>query len=267
MWSLEVVPVDVAADGSMEFETIGEVGDIDQFVFDRPPEALDDNVVDGPAATVHADLNGAVFEDLEEFRGRELRSLVGVEDERLSPAESIAERIAAKGSFERVGKFPAENEAAVPVDDGRQVEEAVFHPNVSDIGAPDVIRRFDFDVAQEIRKDLVLGIALREPWLGIEGFESQNAAQALNALAVDFLSGGLAKQHGELAAAKRWMIEMDLVEQPEQSQIGLRFLRRRVVEGRPRERQQFALLADGKLPVLRFYASTFLLNGQGQIFF
>jgi len=196
MWPLEVAVIDVAADRLMQLDAIGEVRNIDQLVLDRPPEAFDQDVVDGPSAAVHTDSNGTALEDLEEVHGSELGSLVGVEDERLAPAKGIVECIAAEGSFQRIGQFPTEDEAAVPVDDGRQIEEAVFHGNVSNIGTPDVIGRLDLDVAQEIGMDLVFGIAHGEARLRIEGFESENAPQTLDALAIDFLADHIGKHYG-----------------------------------------------------------------------
>jgi len=100
MCPLEIVAVDVAAAGLMQLDAIGEVRNIDQFVLDEPPEAFDEDVVDGPSAAVHTGLNGTALEDLEEVHGSELGSLVGVEDERLSPTK----RIAASGCFQGVGE-------------------------------------------------------------------------------------------------------------------------------------------------------------------
>ena len=62
------------------------------------------------------------------------------------------------------------------------------------------------------------------------------------------------------------MLEIELVEQPEQAQILFRFPRWRVVERGPREREQLALPSDRNPAVLRFYALTLLLNGPARIF-
>ena len=86
---LEVVVVDVAADGAVKFDAIGAVEEVNQLVFEGPPKAFDEDIVDGAFATIHADADGSVFEDLKEVHGSELGSLIGVEDERLTPAESV----------------------------------------------------------------------------------------------------------------------------------------------------------------------------------
>ena len=185
MRTLVVVEVDEAGDGSMPLDAIGEVRHIDEIVLERPPKALDEDVVDEPFDAVHADLNRSPIEDLEKLFGGKLRSLVGVEDQRLTPAKGVVERIPAEGNFQRVGQSPTEDETAVPIDDGGQIEKAVLHGNVSNIGAPDLIGRDDGDVAQQVGMDLVIGIWLAETRFGIESFLAQNSSQTLHAFAVD----------------------------------------------------------------------------------
>jgi hypothetical protein len=61
----------------------------------------------------------------------------------------------------------------------------VLQPDVGDVGAPDLIHAYDRDVAQEVRKDPVLGVPLGQPWLGIDRFQAHQPHQALNALPVE----------------------------------------------------------------------------------
>ena len=49
-------------------------------IFDGAPESLDEDVVECPAATIHRELHAAGEEWLRKLGGRELRTLVGVED-------------------------------------------------------------------------------------------------------------------------------------------------------------------------------------------
>lgn len=53
------------------------------FVFYSSPEALNENVVKGPASAVHADSDVLVFQNADERRTGKLNSLVGVHDLRL----------------------------------------------------------------------------------------------------------------------------------------------------------------------------------------
>ena len=166
MRALVVVEIDEAGKGTMQIDAIGEVRYIDEIVLDRPPEALDEDVVDETLDAIHTDLNRSPFEDPEKLFGGKLTSLIGVEDQWLPPVESVVERIAAEGTVQRVGQSPTEDETAVPIDDGGQVEKAISHRNVSNIGAPDLIGRDDCDIAQQVGIDLVIGIGLAETRFG-----------------------------------------------------------------------------------------------------
>ena len=52
-------------------------------------------------------------------------------------------------------EVPTDDEAAEPIHYGHQVEEAVMHRKVRNIGAPDLVGPFDGDDAQQVRVDLV----------------------------------------------------------------------------------------------------------------
>ena len=52
---------------------------------------------------------------------------------------SILDRLNHLDGVQRVGQIPANNHAAVPVDDGSQVHMTVLHFDVSDIDGPDLI--------------------------------------------------------------------------------------------------------------------------------
>src|ERR1017187_5231673 len=70
---------------------------IDLFVLDRLPQPLDEHVVAPRTAPVHADADLMLLQNLDEARGRKLRSLVGVEDLRCPvPGDRLLERLDAK---------------------------------------------------------------------------------------------------------------------------------------------------------------------------
>jgi len=78
---------------------------------------------------------------------------------------------------------------------------------------------------------------------GIVGFDTQDAHQPLDALAVHL------QLDGHFAASEKRTLQIQLVELAEQSQV-LRALRPRlVVVSRARHSQQFALLLDAEAPV------------------
>ena len=56
---------------------------VNLFVFDTTPKALNENVVEGPAATVHADQDVSAFQNADKRRAGKLNALIGVHDFRL----------------------------------------------------------------------------------------------------------------------------------------------------------------------------------------
>jgi len=53
--------------------------------------------------------------------------------------QRLSERLQTEARLHGVGQPPREHAAAVPVDDGHQVGEAVGHRDVRDVRSPDVI--------------------------------------------------------------------------------------------------------------------------------
>ena len=76
--------------GVVEHEVVGQslarltnrfVGvEIDFFIFDRPPQPLDENVIENPAAAVHRYPNPLGLKSPGKIQTRELSALVAVED-------------------------------------------------------------------------------------------------------------------------------------------------------------------------------------------
>ena len=56
---------------------------VNLLVFDAAPETLNENVVEGPAAAVHADSDAFVFQYTDERCTGKLNALIGVHDFRL----------------------------------------------------------------------------------------------------------------------------------------------------------------------------------------
>lgn len=75
-----VVEGKVVPQAGEEFHAGGKLVQVNQLVLDAPPEPFDEDVVQGTAAAIHADLDIVVEQRLEECLGSELRALVGVLD-------------------------------------------------------------------------------------------------------------------------------------------------------------------------------------------
>ena len=55
-----VVEVDPFADHALGVETVGHLDKIDGFIFQRPPETFDEDIVHAAATPVHGSLNSGI---------------------------------------------------------------------------------------------------------------------------------------------------------------------------------------------------------------
>ena len=125
-----VVPLHERRDSAAALGDAPVSADVDVLLLEGPPEPLDEYVVVGAAAAVHAQAGRAAFpvEDAGELSRRVLAALVRVED--LGPAVPVyrlAEGLLAEVRGKRRGKPPGKDAAAVPVDDCGQVGELPVH--------------------------------------------------------------------------------------------------------------------------------------------
>ena len=79
MRPIVVVEVKIPPQTFFRVPYAGIIFQIDVLVLDRPPEPFHEDVVECPAATIHADLDAMVFEDSGKCIARELHSLIAVE--------------------------------------------------------------------------------------------------------------------------------------------------------------------------------------------
>ena len=123
--------------------------------FDAAPETFVEDVVEGAAAAIHADLNVSCEQAGGEGVGRELCALVGVEDLGPTLAKRPAQGIETEDAVLGVGKRPSEHIATVPVDDCDQVHEATKHRYIGDVSAPDLVDMRNRQIAQKTGIELV----------------------------------------------------------------------------------------------------------------
>src|SRR5579864_976493 len=143
-----IVEPEVAIQRWQQIGPAGEVAGVDEFVLQAAPQALDENVVQGTASSIHADGDAALLQRRQKIWRGELGPLIGVPDFGLAEAERRFQRGQTEAGLHRIGQFPTEHEAAEPIHHGNQVEEAAMHRNVRNIGAPDLVGPFDGDAAQ-----------------------------------------------------------------------------------------------------------------------
>jgi hypothetical protein len=126
---------------------------IDVFIFDRPPKAFDKEGVQGAASAVHRERRPRRQHPRREILAGERAARIGVEN--LGPAlsERSLQSFQAAGGVGGAGEFPSQNETAVPVNHGKQVDKTMWHWHIRDVATPDLIAPNDLYAAQQVRID------------------------------------------------------------------------------------------------------------------
>ncbi len=110
---------------------------------------------------VHADGNAVVKQHPREAVTGDLRALVGIEHFRHTVGlDGFFQAIHTEPGIYRVRQPPTQYLAAIPIDNGDQVDKAVQQPDVGDVGAPDLVGADDLDTPEQIRVNLVLRMRL-----------------------------------------------------------------------------------------------------------
>jgi len=196
----------------------------------------------------------SAFERSQKVGRSELRALIGVPDFGLAETKRGVQRREAETGFHRIGQFPTEHEAAEPIHHRDQVEKPATHRKVSNIGAPDVVGPLDRDAAQQVGVYLVTRRRPAQVRFGIQGFDTQNAHQPLDAFAVHL------QLDRHFAASEKRALQVQLVELAEQPQVFCALWPRLIVVGRARHPQQFARLLNAEAPVRRIDPLPFVVN-------
>lgn len=161
MGSIGIVVADPAPDPGSCLAAGVEGIEEDAFVLQRPPQALDEDVVHPTAAATHRDADTGIAQRVGESEAGELAALVGVED--AGPAvtgDRFLQRFDTEVGVHRVREIPGQNLPAGPVHNRHEVEEPSSHRDISHVGTPDLVRLLDGQMAQQIRIDLVLRVRL-----------------------------------------------------------------------------------------------------------
>ena len=204
--------------------------EVDLFVLEASPEALRENVVEGPAFSIHADLNIPALETLQVAGACEVAALVTVPDRRGRDIESPIHAVQDKGHLQGVINLPGDDIAREPVDGRHQIHPSVAKSNICDIDAPNMVGRAGNHASEKIRIDPVLKVPLAEIGAGVNPFDSHLPHGCLNAFPPHkdpfFLKGD-----GHLAASVKGVLGVDLINPVSKPNLFLRDLHRPVVQG------------------------------------
>lgn len=80
----------------------------------------------GTTSPIHTDLDASGGQNRGECLSCELTALVRVEYLRLGHSQRLLQRQPAEVAIQGVGEFPGQDVAAVPVDDGGQIQESAL---------------------------------------------------------------------------------------------------------------------------------------------
>lgn len=131
MWTSRVVEREIApeASGGRRDRVVGV--QIDLLILERAPESLDEDVVPPAALAVHADADAVLQEEAGKRRAGKLGALICVED--LGPSmrgDGLLDGGDAERTVEGDRDPPAQHAAARPIEDRREIDEAVRHWDV-----------------------------------------------------------------------------------------------------------------------------------------
>jgi hypothetical protein len=173
-------------------------------MFDVPPEALDEDVVEHSPAPIHADDDAFAGQHVGKGFAGELRALIAVEDFRLAMgAQGILQAIHTEHRVHAVADPPAEHLTAIPVDHRHQVGKATQQADVRDVRAPHLIRPDHSNPAQQVRIYLVRRVSPARVRTRRHAGQPHQPHQPLNPLAIDQVTCFTEEDHHPPAAVER----------------------------------------------------------------
>ena len=168
-------------------------------------------------------------------------TLIGIEYIRRSiAADRLFQGIHTEVRVHTVGYLPRQDLATVPVHNRHHVHKALGHGDVAQIRRPDLVRTVYAHAPQKVGVDPVSLARPTGVGLWIEGGNPHQLHQVLYLLAIDRAPQILQIIPNPATAIER-AFEMDLVDQPHQSQIIIRHSHRLVIHRGAIEIQQLTL--------------------------
>ena len=165
------------------------------------------------------------------------------------PGQGLVERVRAEACVQCVRQTPGQDVPARPVHDRHQVKEAAVHRDVSDVGAPDMVRPLDCQTPQQIRVDPALGVRIAGAWRPIDCLKSHQAHQTPGPASADAHALAAQVKRHPTGAVKR-VLQEQLVDPPHQRERLRALPLRLVIERGASERQQTALPAQAQRRVI-----------------
>ena len=236
------------------------------FILYASPQPLHENVVVRPAFSIPTDADFRVSESSRESIARKLYSLIAVEYLRLRDEERPIQGAQTELRLQTRGYLPGQYITAKQVHDRHEVHKSFVHPNIGDVGCPDLVWPRNQQSPQQIRIDRLSGNPSAQPWLGVNGHEPHQPQQASHPLRIHPISLAL-KPAGHPFHSVKGMPGILFIHEPHQMLIIGGFSLRLVIVPGPRKPHQRTLPTHRNLRVHLLNTTSLLLNGAVQIFF
>ena len=146
--TVQALPVikdfDVLKDGGTSFLQVSKLlgATIDQLQFERAPESFHDGVVIAIGLATHGSDGLSCLECLTILATGVLDAAIGVKDQSSWWLTMSAGHVPGghnQGRIDVLTESPPDNPTAIEIQDGRQINVALSHRNISDVGHPDLI--------------------------------------------------------------------------------------------------------------------------------
>lgn len=240
--------------------------EVDVLVLERPPETLNEYVIEGSSLAVHADRDASRMESFREEGTCKLSSLIGVEDFRRSLVQCFVKRLEAEIDVHRVREFPGEYVAAVPIHDGDQVQKTVSQRNVRDVARPHLIGAVDRHVFEQVGILLVPRCRSRQRRLRRHRFQAHFLHQSLHSLAI-YAVPRPSQEGPHVATAPERRLQVLLVDESHELEVLARFRCGLVIETGAVDPQQLALSPHAQRGMAAVDPRVQLATSSRQLFF
>ena len=143
-----VVLVEVSTQAAVSVSHRRIFHDVNVVIFDRPPQPLDKDVIQIPAASVHTDSDLVFQQYLDKDHRCKLDALIAVEDIRPTVRQRVFQALYTKRRVQRVRQPPGQDITAEPVNDRHQITEPLPQLHIRDVNGPDLVGPYNLNTAQ-----------------------------------------------------------------------------------------------------------------------
>ena len=161
VWPLVVVFADITGDSEPQRSRRLELVDINALALQAAKPTLDEHVIHPARLPVHALTNPLCRKAANIIFARKLTALIGIDDARNAVGlYRRFDRLKHRRGVQRVAERPADDEAAEPVDNRREIHVFSAHFDVRNVDRPDLIGHENVLVFQQVRELFELLAAL-----------------------------------------------------------------------------------------------------------